>query len=104
MGDAPAVALSAPSRVAVGVAPKVPLSIALLLGAMGLLEFAAENEAQYLDIAAGLANDLPRLGRMRRELRARMAQSPLMDAAGFTRDLESAYRAMWRSWCAARGK
>ena len=77
---------------------------ASLLGAMGLLEFAAENEAQYLDIAAGLANDLPRLGRMRRELRARMAQSPLMDAAGFTRDLESAYRAMWRSWCAARGQ
>jgi len=29
-----------------------------------------------------------------------LAASPLMDAAAFTRDLESLYREMWREWCA----
>jgi len=33
-------------------------------------------------------------------LRERMAGSVLRDEAGFTRDLEAAYRAMWREWCA----
>jgi protein O-GlcNAc transferase len=33
---------------------------------------------------------------LRRTLRARMERSPLMDAARFTRDLENAYREMWR--------
>ena len=33
-------------------------------------------------------------------MRKRMAASPLMDEARFTRNLESAYRAMWRTWCA----
>jgi hypothetical protein len=30
-----------------------------------------------------------------------MEASPLRDEAGFTRDLEAAYRAMWQNWCAA---
>jgi hypothetical protein len=29
-----------------------------------------------------------------------MEGSVLRDEAGFTRDLEGAYRAMWRAWCA----
>jgi predicted O-linked N-acetylglucosamine transferase (SPINDLY family) len=28
-----------------------------------------------------------------------MKNSPLMDSAGFTRNLERAYRAMWQAWC-----
>ena len=38
--------------------------------------------------------------RMRAGLRQRMEGSPLMDAPGFVRALEAAYRMMWRSWCA----
>ena len=32
--------------------------------------------------------------------RARMVQSPLMDAKGYARAIEAAYRRIWRSWCA----
>jgi predicted O-linked N-acetylglucosamine transferase (SPINDLY family) len=28
-----------------------------------------------------------------------MEKSPLMDAQGFARDIETAYRDMWRKWC-----
>jgi predicted O-linked N-acetylglucosamine transferase (SPINDLY family) len=28
-----------------------------------------------------------------------MQQSPLMDAPRFTRNMEAAYRQMWRRWC-----
>lgn len=74
---------------------------ASLLNAVGLPELVAGSEAQYLDIAERLAGDLQGLALLRDGLRARMAQSPLMDAKRFTANLESAYRDIWRRWCAA---
>jgi predicted O-linked N-acetylglucosamine transferase (SPINDLY family) len=50
-------------------------------------------------IAKDLAGDLPRLAGLRRSLRRRMLASPLMDAPRFARNIESAYRAMWKRWC-----
>jgi hypothetical protein len=49
--------------------------------------------------AVALANHPDRIVDLRRELRATMAASPLCDAAGFTQDVEAAYRDMWRRWC-----
>lgn len=40
------------------------------------------------------------LANLRRTLRARLQASPLMDEAGFTKDLEHAFRRMWREYCA----
>lgn len=68
---------------------------------LGLEDLIARTTDQYIEIAATLAGDLERLAGLRRELRTRMQDSTLMDAAGFTRELESAYRQMWREWCAA---
>ena len=44
--------------------------------------------------ATQLARDLARLDELRRSLRERMRQSPLMDAARFARHVETAYRRM----------
>jgi predicted O-linked N-acetylglucosamine transferase (SPINDLY family) len=70
-----------------------------LLKAVGLSELCAGDEAGYVRIAAGLAHDPARLAGLRAGLRPRLEASPLRDEAGFTREVEAAYRAMWRRWC-----
>jgi predicted O-linked N-acetylglucosamine transferase (SPINDLY family) len=72
---------------------------ASLLSNVGLPELIGGTVDQYVRIARDLAADRPRLAELRRTLRQRMAGSPLMDAAGFARDVESALRQMWRRWC-----
>jgi predicted O-linked N-acetylglucosamine transferase (SPINDLY family) len=62
-------------------------------------EWIAQSRAEYVAIAGRLASDIGQLARIRAELRAQMAASPLVDFAGFTRHLEAEYRAMWRRWC-----
>ncbi|MGD0465031.1 MAG: hypothetical protein ABSB74_21315, partial [Tepidisphaeraceae bacterium] len=70
-----------------------------LLSNVGLPEFIARTPQQYVQIATGLAGDLPRLAELRRTLRPRMQASPLMDAPRFARNVEAAYRRMWENWC-----
>ena len=72
---------------------------ASLLHAIGLDELVAQSADEYVAIAARLAGDAGRLAELRAGLRERMRSSPLMDAERFTRNLETAYRTMWRSWC-----
>jgi predicted O-linked N-acetylglucosamine transferase (SPINDLY family) len=67
---------------------------------LGLPELVAFSEEDYVKIAVQLANDLPRLAEWRRTLRPRMEASVLMDAPRFARQIENAYRTMWRQWCA----
>jgi protein O-GlcNAc transferase len=69
------------------------------LSNLGLAELAGHTHDQFVRIAVELAGDLPRLQQLRSTLRARMEQSPLMDAPRFTRNIEAAYRRMWRTWC-----
>ena len=75
---------------------------ASLLHAVGLDRFVAATPEAYVDIATKLSSDTAGLAQLRTELRSRMQGSPLMDAERFTRELEDAYRAMWRSWCGTR--
>jgi len=70
-----------------------------ILQNVGLPELIAADERQYVQIAADLAADLPRLAELRASLRSRMRQSPLMDAAQFARDMESVYLQAWKNWC-----
>jgi len=65
---------------------------------LGLPELAAQSEEDYVRIAAELASDLPRLAQLRSTLRHRMENSILMDAARFAKDVEAAYRSMWKRW------
>ncbi len=70
-----------------------------LLSQVGLADLAAGTVEQYVRVATELAGDLPRLRLLRGALRERMRRSRLMDGAGFARDVEAAYRMMWRRWC-----
>jgi len=74
-----------------------------ILRNVGLEELIARDAADYVRIAKSLASDLPRLAALRSSLRGRIEQSPLMDAPRFARNLEAAFRAMWRKWCATSG-
>ncbi|MGA3065222.1 MAG: tetratricopeptide repeat protein [Tepidisphaeraceae bacterium] len=69
------------------------------LSNLGLHEFIAATPDHYLQIAVDLARDLPRMESLRRGMRSRMQNSPLMDEPGFTQDMESLYRRMWHTWC-----
>jgi protein O-GlcNAc transferase len=73
-----------------------------VLRVAGLDQWVAATREQYAEIALALARDPARLGVLRGALRGRLRASPLCDHRGVTRELEAAYRAMWRSWCSER--
>jgi protein O-GlcNAc transferase len=71
-----------------------------VMGNLGLSEdWVASNRADYLKIAQSWARRGEELAKLRGELRERMRKSVLLDAAGFTRELEQVLRKMWESWC-----
>ncbi len=74
---------------------------ASILGRVGADDLVAHSEDEYVAIAARLARDRSRLGDLRAGLRATMAASPLCDGPAFARAMETAYRDMWRRWCAS---
>lgn len=75
-----------------------------LLNNIGLGEFAAKDVDGYVETAKHLASDQARLGALRGSLRGRMQDSPLLDAEGYTRKVEQAFRDMWVDWCRRQGK
>jgi predicted O-linked N-acetylglucosamine transferase (SPINDLY family) len=72
---------------------------AMILSAIGLRDLIAADAKEYVAIAARLAGDRRRLGELRAGLRDRYRASPLYAAEGFTRTLEEAFDAMWRTYC-----
>ena len=74
-------------------------STASILASAGLPEWIAPNAAEYVRRAVRFAGERELLAELRGSLRSRMMASPLMDEEQFTRDLEQAYREMWRTWC-----
>lgn len=73
-----------------------------ILSNIGLPELIASDPDQYVRIARELASDLPRLSQLRSGMRQRMLSSPLMNGPQFARDVEAAYRQMWRRWCESK--
>jgi predicted O-linked N-acetylglucosamine transferase (SPINDLY family) len=70
-----------------------------ILSNVGLTELVADTQEGYLQIAVTLAQDLPRLETLRRGMRQRMQDSPLMDGPQFANNMEAAYLFMWQRWC-----
>ncbi len=69
-----------------------------ILSNLGLPDWIAGDIEEYKSIATRMAGDLARLNELRRNLRQRMRNSPLMDAKSFSSDFEAALRGMWVSW------
>ena len=69
---------------------------------LGLPELVAGSEEEYVNLVVKLTEDLSRLAELRRTLRSRMEASVLMDAPRYAHNIETAYRAMWRQWCAQK--
>ncbi len=70
-----------------------------MLRALGMDDWVAASEADYLARAIRLAKAGETLQGLRSSLRERVETSPLMNALQFAADLEAAFRAMWMRWC-----
>ncbi len=55
-----------------------------------------------VDLAARLAADPAGLAERRHRQRPQLAAAPILDARAYARAVETAYRDLWRRWCAAR--
>jgi protein O-GlcNAc transferase len=71
------------------------------LANIGLPDWVAASEADYVALAIDRARDLPRLAALRAGLRARVAAAPLCDAPRFGQSLAAALQYAWREWCGA---
>jgi predicted O-linked N-acetylglucosamine transferase (SPINDLY family) len=72
-----------------------------ILNNLGLPDLVAFSEDDYVRIAVDLAGNLSRLTKLRTTSRGRMEASVLMNAPHFARQVEAAFRSMWRRWCTA---
>ena len=77
---------------------------ASMLNAIGHPEWIARSEAEYVDKVVALARDVERRKALRPVQRDQMAHSPLCDAQGLARDLESAYCKMFERWLAKQNR
>jgi len=70
-----------------------------ILHNVGLPEWIALDEDDYVAKAAAFASDKQALAKLRAGLRERLLASPLCDAPRFARNFEEAMRGMWQKWC-----
>ena len=68
-----------------------------ILSTLGAPELIATSRADLIARNVALAADADWRRTLRRSLRSRLENSPLMDAPGFTRSLEEGFRIMWRN-------
>ncbi len=77
--------------------PSVGRFGAMILHAVGMECWVTSNVDEYVARAVAAAADVAVLARDRRELRQRVAASPLCDAPGLARLVETAYRDLWNA-------
>lgn len=72
---------------------------ASILARLQLEAFISDTKEAYLQSIVNLATDWDRLQELRLDLRKRFTSSPIHDAKRFAREMESAFRDIWRRWC-----
>ena len=75
-----------------------------LLANAGLADLAADNDDAYVEKAVALANDRELLAALHEKIPELMKASPIMDGAGYVRDIEKAYLCMWQAYQARAPK
>ena len=71
-----------------------------LLTNAGLGELAAATEEEYVEKAVALGSDPVLLAALHEKIPGMFRQSPVMDAAGYMRDVQAAYERIWQKWLA----
>lgn len=69
-----------------------------ILNNLNLKYLIAHNESEYIEKAIDLARDKEKLKYLNENLRDIMSNSPLMDKAEYTQELESILRTIWIKW------
>lgn len=70
-----------------------------LMHATGMSQLVTDNPESYRQLAVSLAADKEQLTNMRQQLRSRLSASALLDGRRHARDMEQAWRDLWRRWC-----
>lgn len=73
-----------------------------ILCSIGLNEWVAETETQYIDLALKYASQPDYLATLRAELPERVQTSASGNTTTYTRAVEQAYRTFWKEYCARR--
>lgn len=71
---------------------------ASLMHSIGLPQFVAHTESEYVSVAVEWALKVDELARLRDGLRSRFLAT-LGDCKGFAQDFQNAVRGMWSAWC-----
>lgn len=72
---------------------------ASFMTAAGLSDWVAESDADYVRIAAAMAQDRQALLQLKQGLRQRLLAAPAWDIDQYTREFEKALRQMWAGYC-----
>jgi predicted O-linked N-acetylglucosamine transferase (SPINDLY family) len=71
-----------------------------IMSKVGLPEWAAETEDEFIAIAVRAASDISMLAALRAGLRERLATHPTLRTDKVADCVALAFRMMWRRWCA----
>ena len=72
------------------------------LAPLGLQDWVAEDEDQFVSIARAKADDLSALATLRGELRQRLVDAPLRQSEPFATAFAAGLRMAWQRWCAGK--
>ena len=72
---------------------------ASIMTTMGLTDWIAETQEQYVELAIQKATDLQPLAALRQQLRGIFTSSVMGDPVAYARAVEQEYRKLWQEWC-----
>ncbi|MBF0193891.1 MAG: tetratricopeptide repeat protein [Magnetococcales bacterium] len=75
---------------------------ASILYLLGLDEWCAQNDDEYVEKAVKFANEINYLKTLRHQLRKQFDESVLGNSKLYTQEVENIYRQLWIKWCDSR--